>query len=103
MLLLSPFAPHIAEELWAALGHTKTMAYEPWPQHDPAMLVEDSVEVPVQVNGKLRSKIVVPNGIDAAELQRLAEADDSVRKHLEGKSVVKVIAVPGRLLNFVVK
>ncbi|MFO0977525.1 MAG: leucine--tRNA ligase [Planctomycetaceae bacterium] len=103
VLLLSPFAPHIAEELWAALGHTKTMAYEPWPQHDPAMLVEDSVEVPVQVNGKLRSKIVVPNGIDAAELQRLAEADDSVRKHLEGKSVVKVIAVPGRLLNFVVK
>ncbi|MBL8808928.1 MAG: leucine--tRNA ligase [Planctomycetaceae bacterium] len=101
--LLSPFAPHIAEELWAALGQTKTMAYEPWPQYDPAMLVEDTVEVPVQVNGKLRSKIVVPNGIDAAELQRLAETDESVRKHLEGKTVVKVIAVPGRLLNFVVK
>ena len=103
VLLLSPFAPHIAEELWAVLGHTTTLAYEPWPEADPALLVEDTVEVPIQVSGKLRGKIVVPAGLDAAALQAAAEADAQVRRHLEGKTVVKVVCVPGRLVNFVVK
>ena len=62
MLLLSPFAPHIAEELWQALGHEKSLAYEPWPEFDPALAKEDTVEVPVQINGKLRSKITVATG-----------------------------------------
>ncbi|MEY3176266.1 MAG: Leucine-tRNA ligase [Planctomycetota bacterium] len=103
VLLLSPFAPHIAEELWAVLGHPTTLAYEPWPEADPAMLVEDTVEVPIQVSGKLRGKIIVPAGLDAAALQAAAEADPQVRRHLEAKTVVKVICVPGRLVNFVVK
>ncbi|MFM7922907.1 MAG: class I tRNA ligase family protein, partial [Planctomycetaceae bacterium] len=103
VLLLSPFAPHIAEELWFALGHTTTLAYEPWPAADPQWLIEDSVEVPVQVNGKLRARLVVPAGTTAESLQATAEADETVRRQLEGKTVVKVIVVPGRLVNFVVK
>ena len=101
--LLSPFAPHIAEELWNVLGHPQTLAYEPWPTYDPALLVEDSVEVPVQFNGKLRSKIVVPADSDAAALEAAARADEQVQKNLEGKTIVKVVAVPGRMVNFVVK
>jgi leucyl-tRNA synthetase len=103
LLLLSPFAPHIAEELWHALGGTTTLAYEPWPAYDPALLVEDTVEIPVQINGKLRAKIVLANGTDAAGLEAAARADEAVRKNLEGKTIVKVIPVPGRMINFVVK
>ena len=103
VLLLSPFAPHIAEELWNVLGHSTTLAYEPWPTYDPALLVEDSVEVPVQFNGKLRSRIVVPANSDAAAMEAAARADEQVQKNLEGKTVVKVVAVPGRMVNFVVK
>ena len=103
VLLLSPFAPHIAEELWNALGHSGTLAYEPWPSYDPVLLVEDTVEVPVQINGKVRAKIIVPANSDAASLEAAARADEAVQKNLEGKTVVKVVAVPGRLLNFVVK
>ena len=103
VLLLSPFAPHIAEELWSALGHTTTLAYEPWPVADPQWLVEDAVEVPVQVNGKLRARLVVPVGTTGEVLQATAEADEAVQRQLEGKTVVRVIVVPGRLVNFVVK
>jgi len=103
VLLLSPFAPHIAEELWHVLGHSETLAFETWPTHDPALLVEDTVEIPVQVNGKLRGKIQVPNGADQAAMQATAESDLKIAQHLEGKNVVKVIAVPGRLVNFVVR
>jgi leucyl-tRNA synthetase len=103
VLLLSPFAPHIAEELWSALGHTTTLAYEPWPVAAPQWLVEDAVEVPVQVNGKLRARLVVPVGTTGEVLQATAEADEAVQRQLEGKTVVRVIVVPGRLVNFVVK
>ena len=101
--LLSPFAPHIAEELWNALGHSSTMSFEPWPAYDPALLVEDTVEIPISVNGKVRSKIVVPANSDAAALEAAARTDDVVQKNLDGKTVVKVVAVPGRMVNFVVK
>ncbi len=101
--LLSPFAPHISEELWHVLGHEETLAWEPWPQYDPALLIEDTVEVPVQINGKVRSRIVVSATCDAAELQAAAQADDVVQKNLEGKSIVKVVSVPGRMVNFVVR
>jgi leucyl-tRNA synthetase len=103
VLLLSPFAPHIAEELWNVLGETATLAYQPWPEYDAALLVEDTVEIPVQVNGKLRSKVMVPAGSDAAAIQAAAEADETIQKNLEGKTVVKVVAVPGRLVNFVIR
>ena len=103
VLCLSPFAPHLGEELWQFLGHDKTLAYEPWPAYDPAALVEDEVEIPVQVMGKLRGRIKVPMAATPADMEAAAKADSAVAKFLEGKTVVKVIAVPKRLLNFVVR
>jgi leucyl-tRNA synthetase len=102
VLLLSPFAPHLAEELWQALGHTETLAYEPWPRYDPALAREDVIEVPVQVNGKLRSKLTVPADIDEAALKAAALADERIRELTEGKQVRKVIVVPRKLVNIVV-
>ncbi len=103
VLLLSPFAPHMAEELWQALGHKETLAYEPWPQFDASLAKEDSIEVPVQVNGKVRAKINVPTDADAAQLEAAAKADERVAEHLAGKQIVKIVVVPGRLVNIVVK
>ena len=103
VLLVSPFAPHIAEELWQALGHSETLAHEPWPEFDPSLAKEDTIEIPVQINGKLRSKISVPTGSDAKHLESAARADERVKELLDGKQIVKVIVVPGRLVNFVVK
>ena len=103
VLCLAPFAPHLGEELWAFLGHDNTLAYEPWPVYDPAALVEDEVEIPVQVMGKLRGRIKVPVAAAPDEMRALAEQSPDVTKFLEGKTVVKVIAVPKRMVNFVVK
>jgi leucyl-tRNA synthetase len=103
VLLLSPFAPHIAEELWQALDHDKTLAYEPWPEFDPSLARADTIEIPVQINGKVRSKVTVPASSDAAALEAAARADVRVQEYLAGKQVVKVIAVPGKLVSFVVK
>jgi leucyl-tRNA synthetase len=103
VLLLSPFAPHIAEELWQALGGSGSLAYEPWPEFDPSLAKEDTVEVPVQINGKLRAKITVASDADKAQLESAARADEKVRDLLNGKQLVKVIVVPGRLVNFVIK
>jgi leucyl-tRNA synthetase len=103
VLLLSPFAPHLAEELWRMLGHTDTLAYEPWPTFDPALLVESTVEVPVQVNGKVRGKVTVPKDADQAAVEAAAKAHDTVAANLAGKTIAKAIYVPGKLLNFVVR
>ena len=103
VLLLSPFAPHLAEELWEILGHKQTLAYEPWPSFEETKIAEDTVEIPVQVNGKLRGKVQVPSGADQSAIQKTAEADETIAGYIEGKTVVKVIVVPGRLVNFVVK
>jgi leucyl-tRNA synthetase len=100
-LLLAPMAPHVAEELWQLLGHDTTLAYEPWPSYDPALLKDEEVEVPVQVNGKLRSRVAVPDGADASALEAAARGDEKVSAMLEGKTVRKVIVVPGKLVNFV--
>jgi leucyl-tRNA synthetase len=102
VLLLSPFAPHLAEELWHALGHTQSLAYEPWPSYDEALLKADEIEVPVQVNGKLRGKLTVPTGIDQAALQARALADERIQALIAGKTIRKVIVVPGKLVNIVV-
>jgi leucyl-tRNA synthetase len=103
VLLLSPFAPHIAEELWQALGHEKTLAYEPWPSYDETLLVETEIEIPVQINGKLRGKIVLPPDASAEAMEQAARADAKIAEQLAGKQILKTIAVPGRMVNFVVK
>ena len=103
VLCLAPFAPHLGEELWQFLGHADTLAYEPWPVFDAAALVEDEIEIPVQVLGKLRGRIRVPVAAPPAEMESAAKANADVAKFLEGKTIVKVIAVPKRMVNFVVR
>jgi leucyl-tRNA synthetase len=102
VLLLSPFAPHLAEELWHALGHGDTLAYESWPAFDPELLKADEIEVPVQVNGKLRARLTVPAGIDQAGLREAALGDLRIQELIAGKQVRKVIVVPSKLVNIVV-
>ena len=102
LLLLAPFAPHVAEELWAKLGHAQSLAHEPWPAFDPALLVEDTVEIAVQVNGKVRGRVRVPAAADQAAALAAAKADAGVRVHLDGKTIRKEIVVPGKLINIVV-
>jgi leucyl-tRNA synthetase len=102
VLILSPFAPHLAEELWHALGHTKTLAYEEWPKYDPALTKADEIEVPVQVNGKVRSKLTVPADVTDEALREAALDDPRVRESIAGKTVRKVIVVPRKLVNIVV-
>jgi leucyl-tRNA synthetase len=101
-LLLSPMAPHLAEELWSILGHAETLAYEPWPAFDPALLKDDEIEIPVQVNGKLRARVTVPAGASAEETESLVRADSRIAEWLNGKAVRKVIVLPAKMVNFVV-
>jgi leucyl-tRNA synthetase len=102
VLMLAPLAPHVSEELWSRLGHEGSLAHGPFPEAEAALLVDETVEVPVQVNGKVRARVVVPTGTDAAGLEAAARADAKVGDLLAGKTVRKVIAVPGRMVNFVV-
>ncbi len=103
VLMLSPFAPHLAEELWCLLGHDQTLAYETWPVCDESLLVSSTVELPVQVNGKLRGKVTVAADADQQAVEQAAAADEGVARFLDGKTVVKTIVIPGRLVNFVAK
>jgi leucyl-tRNA synthetase len=102
VLMLAPLAPHIAEELWSRLGHTSSLAWADFPVADEALLIDDTIQVPVQVNGKLRQVLTVPAGLDAAELEAIARADARVVEVLDGRETRRVVAVPGRLVNFVV-
>ncbi|WP_282780306.1 leucine--tRNA ligase [Nocardia sp. CC201C] len=101
VLMLAPMAPHIAEELWERLGHTTALAHGPFPVANPALLVADSVEYPIQVNGKVRSRVSVPADADNAAVQAAALADEKITELLGGKQPRKVIVVPGRLVNVV--
>ena len=101
VLMVAPLAPHIAEELWQRLGHDGTLAYEKFPVADSSWLTVDSVEVPVQVNGKVRSRVTVPVGADEFEHERLARADMRISALLDNGNVRKVVVVPGRTVNFV--
>ncbi|CEA00911.1 Leucine--tRNA ligase [Jeotgalicoccus saudimassiliensis] len=99
--LLSPVAPHIAEELWSILGNTETLAYAEWPTFDESKLVEDTVEIVVQVNGKVKNKLDIARDLSKEETEELALADETIKRELEGKTVRKVIVVPQRLVNIV--
>jgi leucyl-tRNA synthetase len=107
LILLAPFAPHIAEELWAKLSTlnsqpSTSLTYASWPKFDPALLVEDTLEIPVQVNGKLRDVIRVPANADNATLEAAAKASEKVQQFIAGKTIKKVIVVPKKLVNIVV-
>ncbi|SDI79696.1 leucine--tRNA ligase [Natribacillus halophilus] len=99
--MLSPVAPHVAEELWTILGHTSSMTYEPWPTYDESYLVEDEVEVVLQVNGKVRSKMQMSKEATKEKMEEVALADEKIAANIEGKTIQKVIAVPGKLVNIV--
>lgn len=103
VLLVAPFAPHLAEELWQKLGHDDTLAYAPWPQYDADLAREDLSEYVIQVNGKVRHKVEGPAGLGREELLALAKAEPRVQELLAEGELVKEIAVPGKLVNFVVK
>ncbi len=103
VLLLSPFAPHVAEELWEALGRSPSLAYEPWPRHDESLIREQTLEIPVQIGKKVRARVVVPAGATPEEIEAAARTHEKVAQCLAGKTVVNVTVVPGRLVNFVVR
>ena len=100
--MLAPLAPHFGEECWERLGHTTSVFDSDWPAFDEALTLSDEITVVVQVNGKVRGSMTVPRDSDEATVRALAEVDENVKKHLEGKTVKKVIHVPGRLVNYVV-
>jgi leucyl-tRNA synthetase len=111
LILLAPFAPHLAEELWERLNiehrtsnaeHRTSLSYAAWPKHDPALLVESEIEIPVQVNGKLRDVIRVPANADNATVEAAAKASEKAQQFIGGKTIRKVIVVPKKLVNIVV-
>jgi leucyl-tRNA synthetase len=103
VLLLAPFAPHLAEELWQKIGHSGTLTYEPWPQYDPNKLQASTVEIVLQVNGKVRGRLEAAADTSDKDLETLALQDENVRKHMDGKKLVKAIVVKNRLVNLVVR
>ena len=101
VLMVAPLAAHLAEELWAKLGHAESVAYEPFPVADPALLVADTVEYPVQINGKVRGRVIVAAGTEPSGVEAAALADDKVIASLAGTTPKKVIVIPGRMVNIV--
>jgi leucyl-tRNA synthetase len=101
--ILAPFAPHLAEELWEILGQQAPVSLAAWPAVDEKWLRDDTIEIPVQIQGKLRGRVVVPAGADAEAMKVAATADPKIAEQLAGKTIAKVVAVPGRLVNFVLK
>jgi leucyl-tRNA synthetase len=102
VLLLAPFAPHMAEELWQRLGHPESLAYQPWPPYDPARILAETVTVAVQVNGRLRATLELPRGSAQQAAQEAALADERVKRFVDGAQIKKAIYVPDKLLNLVV-
>jgi leucyl-tRNA synthetase len=101
VLLVSPFAPHLAEELWQRLGHSESLAYEPWPAFDPAILEDADTLLVIQVNGKVRARLSVPAGSSEEAVKQAVLADEQVKKFVDGQSIKQVIVVPNRLVNIV--
>jgi leucyl-tRNA synthetase len=103
LLLLAPSAPHLAEELWQRRGYAYSIHNQSWPEWEEALVARDEFTLVIQVNGKIRDKLTVPVNVNEDEAKKLAAAQEKVKPHLEGKQVVKVIYVPGKLVNIVVK
>ncbi len=103
VISLSPFAPHLADELWEALGHPEPLLRVAWPAFDPELAAEEEIEIPVQVNGKLRGRILVAVDVGEEEIRRRAQAEEKVAQHLNGRQVVRIIVVPRKLVNIVVR
>ena len=99
VLVLAPLAPHLAEELWARLGHDTTLAYEPWPKYDKKLARDEEVEIGVQVGGKIKARLMVPADADEETIRSTALANTQVAKAIAGKTIRKVIVVKGRLVN----
>jgi leucyl-tRNA synthetase len=105
VIMLAPFAPHVAEEMWEGLGHANGLLSEVprWPVADPELARRDELEIPIQVNGKLRSRVIAAPGVSEDELRQSALADERVQALIDGREVVKVIVVPERLVNVVIR
>ncbi len=103
LLLISPFAPHMAQELWDITGNKTDISKEPWPKYDPALIIDDEIEMPIQINGKLRDKIMVPAGSSDEDLKAKALDSDKIKAALDGKQIIKVIVANKKLVNVVVK
>lgn len=101
LAILAPVTPHLCEELWRRMGHTRSLAAEPWPRHDPAALSRDEVTIVVQVDGKVRSRLTAPSGASEDFVKERALAAENIQRHLEGRSVTKMVLVPNKLLNIV--
>jgi leucyl-tRNA synthetase len=102
ILLMSPFVPHIAEEIWHRLGHTKTISYESWPTYDEIFAKEDLINIAVQVNGKLRGEFQIDNDTDVEILEQTAKELPDILKWTDGKEILKIVVVPNRLVNIVI-
>jgi leucyl-tRNA synthetase len=102
VLMLAPLAPHAAEEMWLRLGHAESLAWEAFPEADPAFLLDDTIEIPIQLNGKVRARFMAAAGLSADELESAAKADPQVAELIDGQTIRKVIVVPDKLVNFVV-
>ncbi|MCM3141574.1 leucine--tRNA ligase [Brevibacillus sp. MER 51] len=101
--MLSPIAPHLGEELWEKLGHSESLAYAAWPTYDEAKLVEDEVEIVLQINGKNKEKLLIASDSTKEQMEEMAKNNEMIKELIEGKTIVKVIAVPGKLVNIVVR
>jgi len=101
--LLNPVAPHITEELWEMYGDGGLLSLKPWPSYDEAKTVDDEVEIVLQINGKIRDKMMIAAGLDKDETEKAVMESDSAKALIDGKTIVKVIAVPGKLVNIVVR
>ena len=103
LTVLNPFTPHLTEELWSQLGHEDRLYAASWPAYDEAALVKDEIEIIVQINGKLKDKLLMPNNSSKEETEKAARELEKIREATDGKNIVKVIVVPGRIVNFVVR
>ena len=101
--MLSCIAPHVGEEMWQMLGHTESIAYETWPLYDEAKCVDDVIEMPIQINGKVRNVIAIAKAAGKDEILAIVKADEKIAQAIEGKTIVKEIVVPGKIINIVVK